>query len=192
MDFSEVDRRAIAATGRIIEGLGAADWGRPTPCSGWAVRDVVAHLIGNNENFGAQAAGRTPPSPVERPDHALAGAYAESAARYLEDFAGEGALERRIVLGEFGTFPGSVTAGVHFVDVLVHGWDLGQALGLDYLPEDDLALPALAFAERYPDAAPVRGPGGAFAYPVEVPEDARPGERLIALLGRPIRTVPTR
>jgi uncharacterized protein (TIGR03083 family) len=28
----------------IITGLGADDWGRPTPCTGWNVVDVLAHL----------------------------------------------------------------------------------------------------------------------------------------------------
>lgn len=41
----------------LVTTLDAADWGRPTDCPGWAVRDHLAHLLA----FEQELAGHTPP-----------------------------------------------------------------------------------------------------------------------------------
>ena len=35
----------------LLGGLDPAEWLRPTDCAGWSVRDVVAHMIGENEEL---------------------------------------------------------------------------------------------------------------------------------------------
>jgi uncharacterized protein (TIGR03086 family) len=184
MDLLNLARRAHEDTGKIIGTLSAGDWESPTPCAEWAVRDVVRHLIDNNERFAALADERErfarQPS-----DGRLLEAFTESSAELLGVFGAE-AQAKPIEFGRFGTLPGRRALGALFVDVLVHGWDLDTAIGREHHWDDELATVALSIAGRYPNAAPVRGPGGAFALALEAPPDATPGERLIALLGRSV------
>src|SRR3954470_3927287 len=46
MAMSEEEYRRI---GRLLADLGDDDWQRPTDCTEWDVRDLVAHLVGNAE-----------------------------------------------------------------------------------------------------------------------------------------------
>jgi uncharacterized protein (TIGR03083 family) len=40
--------RVRAALTEVLAGLGAADWEQPTACAPWLVRDVVAHILGDD------------------------------------------------------------------------------------------------------------------------------------------------
>ena len=44
-------RADLDATLALLRSLDAADWRRPTACTGWTVHDVVAHLIGQCEEW---------------------------------------------------------------------------------------------------------------------------------------------
>ncbi|MFC3451278.1 TIGR03086 family metal-binding protein [Amycolatopsis speibonae] len=190
MDLLALTTRAHHATGTTITGIGTDDWDRSTPCAEWTVRDIVKHLIDNNEHRAAQASGRLRKT---RPtaDGDLTRSYAESSAEFLAAFDAQ-ALEKTFDFGNFGPLPGKNALAVLFVDNLVHGWDLDAALGREHLWDDELATAALGVASRYPDVTPVRGPGGAFDQAVEAPPGAGPGEALIALLGRSAPPIPRR
>jgi len=191
MDIWGLTRRAHEDTGKIINTLTEGDWRRSTPCSEWTAGDVVRHLVDNNTRFAALAAGRDR-SPVSAPETRLPDAFAESSAEFLEAFDAE-ARKKTLDFGAFGPLPGGFAMGVLFVDVLVHGWDLDTALGREHRWDDELVTIALSIAGKYPDVAPVRGPGGAFAAAVEPGGNAAPGDRLVALLGRdPQRAFVTR
>src|SRR2546425_703344 len=41
----EIYRRSGGEFGQRVMAIGAGDWARPTPCSDWAVRDLVRHLV---------------------------------------------------------------------------------------------------------------------------------------------------
>lgn len=182
MDFLALTTRAHHATGTTIAGIGADDWDRSTPCAEWTVRDIVKHLIDNNEHRAAQATG-LPRKTRPTADDDLATSYEESSAEFLAAFGGP-ALEKTFDFGNFGPLPGKNALAVLFVDTLTHDWDLDTALGREHRWDDELAAAALKVASRYPDVMPVRGPGGAFDHAVEAPPGATPGDRLIALLGR--------
>ena len=47
MALAEEEYRRIGA---LLAGLGDEDWRRPTDCTEWTVRDLVAHLVGNAES----------------------------------------------------------------------------------------------------------------------------------------------
>ncbi|EME63756.1 TIGR03086 family metal-binding protein [Amycolatopsis decaplanina] len=190
MDLIALTTRAHHATGATIAGIGADDWDRSTPCAEWTVRDIVKHLIDNNEHRAAQASGRARKT---RPttDGDLARSYAESSSEFLDAFDAQ-ALEKTFDFGTFGPLPGKNALAVLFVDTLTHGWDLDTALGREHRWDDELATAALKVAGRYPDVMPVRDPGGAFDHAVEAPPGAGPGEALIALLGRSAQPIPRR
>ncbi|WP_410648439.1 TIGR03086 family metal-binding protein [Amycolatopsis sp. cmx-4-54] len=190
MDLIALTTRAHRAAGATIAGIGTDDWNRSTPCAEWTVRAIVKHLIDNNEHRAAQATGH-PRWTRPTTDGDLARSYEESSAEFLAAFDAE-ALEKTFDFGNFGPLPGKNALAVLFVDTLTHDWDLDTALGREHRWDDELATAALTVASRYPDAMPVRGPGGAFDPPVEAPPGATPGARLIALLGRSAQPTPHR
>jgi hypothetical protein len=44
-------RGELARTHALLGELDPADWLRPAECTGWSVRDVVAHMVGGNEEL---------------------------------------------------------------------------------------------------------------------------------------------
>jgi uncharacterized protein (TIGR03086 family) len=149
---------------------------RPTPCTEWAIRDLLAHTLGTMEGF-ASAIGAPPgvapdvARPVERFDAAAARSVA--AWRSVTDPAATVTLP-------FATLPAGIVAGMNQLDVLVHGWDLAAALGIGFAMPEDLAAVAMATAEvrcRQEPRSPVWGP--------EVPARGDSSqERLLAITGR--------
>ena len=57
--FPDINSRLV----ELLRGLSAADWRRPTACSGWAVRDIAAHLL--DGNLQRLSLGRDALSPLE-------------------------------------------------------------------------------------------------------------------------------
>ena len=81
-------------------------------------------------------------------------AYAASANEVLEAFAADGALDAQFALPEFGpgaTFPGAMAIGFHFVDYVVHGWDVARTLGAAFELPDQVVAAALPLALAVPD-----------------------------------------
>lgn len=187
MDVRDLDVRALRAAGQVIAQVTAADLARPTPCASWSLAELLRHLVSENLGFAANAAG----TPVDRSiwDSGALGtdpyrAYQDSATLVSAAFSVLGAGDHQIEVREFGVFPSQVAISMHFVDFLVHGWDVAVSLAASYRPDDELAANALAIASRWPDTPNSRGPGAAFNTRVPVPTDATNFERLLGLLGR--------
>jgi uncharacterized protein (TIGR03086 family) len=154
-------------------------WESPAPCEGWTARDVVRHVVETPGMFFGMV-GREM-GPVPRVEQDPAAAFAESRSQVqaaLDDPAQAGA--------EFDGFFGRSTfaQGIErfvCVDLLVHGWDLARAAGLDEtIPDDDLAW-VEAGVEGLGDAMRT---SGAFGPALEPPEGADRQTRLLAFLGR--------
>jgi hypothetical protein len=78
---------------------------------------------------------------------------------------------------------------MHFVDVLVHGWDVAVSLGMPYQPDDQLVSGALAIASAWPKTGERRRQYGRR---VRVPAGASGFTRLLGLLGRSPSWTPPR
>lgn len=153
--------------------------GRPTPCAGWTLRDLLGHLHDSMAALqdGAES-GRVSFVAVPAGDDALV-KVRDRAARLLGAWANadDGALVW--VHGQPMTAPLMATAGA--IEVAVHGWDIAAACGQDRPIPDDLAEELLELSVvliRDADRP------GRFGPPVPVPADAAPGARLLAFLGR--------
>lgn len=185
MDVDAILERGLDCTGRVVAGVRPEQYGNSTPCAEWTVRDLLNHVIGGNHFFAAAAAGNTPDIGGETPDligDDPATAYAQSAKTALEAWRRPGVAESTIKL-PFGEMPGSFAMGIHFVDHLVHSWDLAKATGQDTAVDAELAEAAYGIIRgNVPEQ--FRGPGGPFGPEVSVPEDAPIQERLVAYLGR--------
>jgi len=142
-------RIAVLATIDVVNTVQPADLDRPTPCAGWDLADLLAHMTAQHRGFAAAARGHGGELHYWRADTVVDGVrrdpgrtYSDAAHDVLDAFSVEGIEDASFALPEFGdnaAFPGSIAMGFHFVDYVVHGWDVAAALGVDYeLPADVL------------------------------------------------------
>ncbi|MGI9005280.1 MAG: TIGR03086 family metal-binding protein [Streptosporangiaceae bacterium] len=191
-DIRELDARAVRASVAVVAAVTTADLTRPTPCSGWTLGDLLTHMTAQHNGLAAAAAGQGGDLAawrVARPGIDPAGDYAAAADRVIAAFGEPGVLGRTFTLPEIApglAFPAAQAIGFHFIDYVVHGWDVAQSLGLDYALEPDLLGAALPVAETVPDGEFRLGPGAAFAPRLDPRPDsgADPMGRVLALLGR--------
>jgi uncharacterized protein (TIGR03086 family) len=183
MDLWELDRRATAATERIVARVEPDQLGRPTPCGDWTLDVLLRHMVALHRGFAAAARGRAA-DPALWEDADLGddppGAYRRAAAEAVEAFAAARDATHRFDIHGYGAFPAPVAVGMHFVDHLVHGWDVAASVDGARTLDPELSEAALAIALRWP----YHRPDMAFGVRVEVPEEAPAGERLVAYLGR--------
>ncbi|WP_225095577.1 TIGR03086 family metal-binding protein [Streptomyces sp. CoH27] len=195
MNVVELDRIAVQEAVRLVDLATAADWTRDTPCAGWTLRRLVAHMTAQHVGFAAAArgAGREPEHWREAEDVSEpARAHRSAAAEVLTAFAEPGVTEREFALPNLGGIPGGRAVGFHLVDYVVHAWDVAATLGATVdLPEHVLGA-ALAVARAVPTDPARRGPGFPFAPALEVPEGSGPLQEALRLLGRSPERWPVR
>jgi uncharacterized protein (TIGR03086 family) len=188
VDIVGLDARAVRASVDLVAGAAAADLDRPTPCDGWTLRDLLAHMTVQHDGFAAAARGDGDLAHWQpRPDGGdpVAG-YRAAAGRVLTAFAADGVLGREFPLPEIAPgrpFPARQAISFHFVDYVTHSWDVARTLDRPVSFEPALLGQALAVAAVVPGGAARLAPGAAFG-----PEVAWSGPdqfgRLVALLGR--------
>ncbi|GAA1265408.1 TIGR03086 family metal-binding protein [Saccharothrix xinjiangensis] len=181
MDLLELNRSALDLNLELWAEVGEDRLDLDTPCGGWTVYELMRHQVETTLSFTAAALET---GPIEPASDDMLTAYRMAADAATEAFRADGFLDRTATFPGYGPRRGKDLVAAHFVDNLVHAWDLRRALGVDATLDPDLADAAHRMALRYPDTPDVRGPGAAFAHPVPVPEDAPVTDRLVALLGR--------
>ena len=132
-DIATLHRRALESTRGYLVGIATDQWAMPTPCEGWAVRDLLNHIVAGNLWAAELARGRTIPDVGSSLDGDVVGpdavaSFDTSAEAAAAAFETPGALEAPCAVS-YGPVPGSVYAGHRFLDVLIHGWDLAAATG---------------------------------------------------------------
>jgi uncharacterized protein (TIGR03086 family) len=175
---------ALGRTAAVVHGIRTPDLGRPTPCTGWTIRDLLNHVVAITIRFTRFAEGDDAP---RRPPGDLLGnapvkAYDEAAERSINAWrANPGALDRTCRLS-FGRFDGRAAAAINAFDVMVHGWDLSRGLEAPYEIPDHLANIGLQAAELI--VTPQAREDGQFGAPPPALESESPEERLLAMTGR--------
>ncbi|WP_101785476.1 TIGR03086 family metal-binding protein [Nonomuraea indica] len=189
-------RRRAEAFERKVVSVRPDQWSLPSPCEKWTARDVVRHIVDMHEAM-LRPLGRSlssAPSVDGDPVAAFRAARADLEA-VLDDPS--------LAAAPCDTPGGRVPAERHIdqvlsEDLLLHGWDLARATSQDDTmdPEDVerawaamRALPAdLVEKFRTPGAF---GPGvEVFGPAVNVEDDARPQDKLLAFIGRDPRWRP--
>jgi len=185
----ELDRLAVAETVRLLATAGADDWQRPTPCAAWDLRSLVAHMTVQHLGFAASAEGAGPeldgwePVPVDDPY----ASYEASAEKVTSVFARPGIAAGEFWLPELTTsrpFPAVQAIGFHFLDYVVHAWDVARTLGAPLELSDEVVDQAMVIGEAVPDNESRRRPGAAFGPAREASQNADAWDRLVAHLGR--------
>jgi len=175
-------RRALELASELVATVRPADLGRPTPCAGWDLAALLAHMTGQNHGFADALRGGTDVA-AYAPVPGVA-AWPGSVADLLD--AVEHPRTDAVLLPEISTerrFPVPVVLGFQTLDTAVHAWDVATALGRVWRPDPPLVAVVLEQARLIP-AGPARtAPGAAFA-PVLAAEDADPWTAALALVGR--------
>jgi uncharacterized protein (TIGR03086 family) len=184
-----LNRRATLTCIDLVARVRPDDLRRPTPCAGWGLSDLLAHMTVQHRGFAAAAAGDGrdfdwTPQPLA-PD--FADVYAAAANEALKAFARPGVLERAFVLTEIpaaDSFPGAQAVGFHFIDALVHGWDVARSVGAAYDIPADFAAPAVRIALAVPGGPYRERPNASFGPVVEPADGASPLDVVLSALGR--------
>ncbi|UPK74219.1 TIGR03086 family metal-binding protein [Nocardioidaceae bacterium SCSIO 66511] len=154
-------------------------WQNQSPCEEWTARDVVRHVIETQGMF-EQLVGRNlepGPSVEDDPHGAFLAATGQVQQHLDEPETAETAYE-----GYFGptTFEESVD-GFLSMDLVVHGWDLARAAGLDeHIDPNDVEW-VWSRASALQDT--MRGPN-VYGPAIDAEPDADDQDRLLAFLGR--------
>ena len=177
-------RRALLNTGRIVVGVRPEQLRLPTPCRDWDVRLLLNHIIGGNLMFAEVARGGRADATGDMDDHTLPDPgtnYIASADAVLAAWAAPGAMERKVHMS-FGDIPAPAAVSIHFLDIVVHGWDLARATGQDPTIEPDLAAEALDISHGL--LSPELRATGVFGPEIPISEDNPLHDRLAAFMGR--------
>jgi uncharacterized protein (TIGR03086 family) len=191
-DIRVSHRRALRTAQDIVSKAdGDQRLGLPTPCAGWDVRRLLAHMTGQNHGFAASARGETSDLGIwaDRPG----ASFDASAEAVVAAFAEEGVLDRGFWLPEIRdgmTFPAPLAIGFHFVDTVVHGWDVARSIGVEADFDLGVLEAVLPIAEAVPGGDARLAEGAAFAPGVPLGERAGLLDRVVALLGRDPDWVP--
>ncbi|MFI5776628.1 TIGR03086 family metal-binding protein [Nocardia sp. NPDC051570] len=176
-DLLRLDATALALLGHDVATVSESELGAPTPCTGWTVRDLIEHMNSQHESVNSAALG-----PLD--DHAddPRDDFARITGRWLAAAENSGGQMRLRLLGRATT---ERVLGIHFVDMLVHRWDLARAVGRECPVPDRLLAAALPLARA--NTAPgsvLNGPGGMYLPSLSEDSASTPMDAIVALLGR--------
>jgi uncharacterized protein (TIGR03086 family) len=192
-DVRPFHRVAVSNSVSLVDTVRPADLGAPTPCAGWKLIDLLAHMTVQHRGFAAAARGFGGRADAWRAESVVdavsadpSGTYADAVSDVMAAFADDTVLEASFALPEFGpgaVFPGAMAIGFHFIDYVVHGWDVAESLGVPYVLPDEVVDAALPLALLVPDGEERESPGAPFAHAVDGPV-ATDLDRLLRHLGR--------
>jgi uncharacterized protein (TIGR03086 family) len=184
-DLRPLHRRALDVASSYVGGIGDDVLGRPTPCAGWDLEDLLAHMVGQHHGFAAAVTdGDAPVEAYARRDARGAG-WRESVDVLVAAFAGA-PVDRPVRLVEISadrSFPAGTAVALQLLDTVIHTWDVATALGSEFVPDPELAATTLALARLVPQGETRLGPDAAFAPVVSAAADDD-WTRALALTGR--------
>ncbi|GAA1715309.1 TIGR03086 family metal-binding protein [Fodinicola feengrottensis] len=188
VDLVALDAQAVRTSIDLVSHLTHADLAAPTPCGEWTLRELLSHMIAQHNGFASAAEGGTDPRAwAQRPlsDHPIE-EYRASAERLMAAFAAENILEKRFALPEINpaaTLTAAIGICAHFIDYVVHSWDVAKTLGRPVEFEAELLKVGVTVAQTVPSGAARLSPDAAFG-----PEVTWSGgsdlDHIVALLGR--------
>jgi len=181
-DVSSRYRKLAGGMEARIAAVPADRWASPSPCEGWAARDVVRHLVDTPAMFFGLV-DEEPPSGGPSVDDDPVGAFQHVRAAVQEALDDPSVAQK-----EYDGFMGRSTfeKGVdQFLcgDLVIHGWDLARAAGLDERMDPDEVRGMTAVLEPMDEM--LRAPG-AFGPKIEPPAGADEQTRLLCFLGRQV------
>ena len=184
----------MLASVKVVSLVTSDDLTLATPCVGWNLADLLAHMTVQHRGFAAAARGHGDDEAVWQADTVAAavaadpaGSYAEAAGEVLDAFAAVDVLDGEFALPEFGPgamFPAAMAIGFHYVDYVVHGWDVARTLGQSYELPVDVVAAALPLALVVPDGDFRTIDNAPFGPAIPSTDPAGDLDRILSYLGR--------
>lgn len=191
-DIRGLNARAVRGSMDVVRQVQVTDPARPTPCEGWNLADLLGHMIVQHHGFAAAARGDG--ADLKHWEFFSAGAdavqqYLAASEDVIAAFAElDDSLDAVFDLPEFQIdpprFPARLGIGFHFIDYVVHAWDVAVTLGVCYELRPELEEDALRIALAVPDGANRSVDGAAFVPALAIPEDASTLDKVLLHLGR--------
>ena len=178
---------ALDQTRRQVDALNADDFDRPTPCAGYDVGTLVAHVIAVLRKLKAARQGEDT-SAVADPATDVTGKWIDEFGLAWADldqvWSADGSLDQDYTM-PWGVMSGRELLDAYAHEFTVHSWDLACVTGrMDDL-DPGLAEVALNwYATNVP--ADSRSDDGPFGPVVEVRAEAGVYTRLAGYVGRPV------
>jgi uncharacterized protein (TIGR03086 family) len=187
-DIVALDAQAVRTSMDLVTQASAQDMARPTPCADWTLHGLLRHMTAQHYGFAAASRGdgdlaRWRMRPLGGDP---AAAYRAAAEHVLAAFAADGVLDRDFPLPEFKRgllYPARQAISFHFVDYVVHSWDVARTLGLQVRLDPALLDMALTVAQSVPSGDARLEPGAAFAPKLAWSGGSRL-DQIVAILGR--------
>jgi len=170
---------------RIVAGTSPEQFALPTPCTQWDVRGLLNHLIlWTSYSFERRAhSAKVGEELIDRdfagePDYATA--YRAQLDRALAAWQPEQVWDSEIDTGQ-SKVPASQVAEMILMEMVLHGWDLANATGQQFLVPDAVAE---AVCSAVAGAAEMYRNYDGFGPETTVGADVTALERALALSGR--------
>ncbi|MFI9506146.1 TIGR03086 family metal-binding protein [Nocardia sp. NPDC052566] len=181
--------RAVRLSTDAAGAVTADRLGVETPCRGWDLRALLAHMTTQNYGFAAAARGRGDDLELweVREWSDPVGDYLAASVDVVAAFAVDDIFERSFALPEIVPgmpFPAGVAITMHLVDSVVHAWDVARSIGLTVDPDEELAHEALRIAAAVPDDENRLEPSAAFAPALDLLDNDSLLDQTLRLLGR--------
>ena len=167
----------------LLEAVDPARFGDPTPCTEYTVADLLEHL--DEVARGSAALARkvagpaTPGSPIALSDNSwrvtLSSRLRELAAAWSDPAAWQGTTDVGVEL------PNTVWGATALTELVVHGWDLAQALDRPFILPESTLNACLDHVIDFVPNAPLPDLWGAT---VTVSDRAPLLDRIVAITGR--------
>ena len=142
MELKTLHRRTVEHWVARVAAVNDDQWGDPTPCTEWSVRDLVNHVVGEELWTPPLLRGRTIEEVGDQFDGDVLGdnplerarvAGADAAAIVDQSVPGGGRVHLSYGDEDMGEYVRQLCA-----DHLIHGWDLAAATGGDTSMEPEL------------------------------------------------------
>ena len=177
-DIADRYRRLAGHFSAVVDAVPEEAWDSASPCEGWTARQVLGHVVDSETEF------------LGRFDRAPDDGGADVRGRWVTV---RGAMQQTLddpevanttYESQFGeTTLAETVDGFFSPDLVVHGWDIARATGLEELEPMPAGEVERIDARFRPMGDAIRAPG-AFGPEVAVPDDASPQDRLLGFLGR--------
>ena len=158
------------------------DWDAPTPDTEWNVRELVRHVVEDQQWVPQLLAGNT----IEQAQHKLLPLGDDLRAEWrLYSLAAIAAWQAvsldTLVTLSYDTVPARDYLREQVSDVTIHSWDLAKAVHVSEELDDDLVAAVWSVFEPQRETLAA---SGLFASPVALDDDAPLQSRLLAVTGR--------
>lgn len=168
-------RQTADAFDQRHQAISEAQWAEGTPCSEWAVKELVEHAVGVQQMFAGGMVGAELAEGADWP--AVHGAVSTA----LET---EGVLDGMTNHPMMGEVPKSMLFGIATNDLLLHTWDLARAIGADESLPEEAVMACYMGMQKMPQEG-IRAEGR-FADAIECADDADTQTKLLMFSGRQV------